>query len=289
VSGALKTARAQKIIAWADIRAYDLGSRGISLNREEGSMMRISLLNFTPIPDEEVQAVIRVINRQISEDFEPYWGMGGLLRLEGNRRLQMSMQSPIDMRGDAVLYFSNSTDVTGLLGYHSMNFYGIPYGFVFTWIARQLGQSWTVTLSHEALELIADPETNRLVAGPAPAHPNAQVYYWYEVCDAVETETYQIDGIQVSNFVLPLYFTSHEEPGSRNDFLHRLPPLKSFGVRPGGYTGFSNPLTGVNDAFALNRRGLASARIKAQVGRASRVGRYLSLGTRAGALRYQGR
>lgn len=37
--------------------------------------------------------------------------------------------------------------------------------------------------------------------------------------DAMQDESYPIAGIKVSNFVLPLYFTSGDEPGGRNDFL----------------------------------------------------------------------
>jgi len=40
-----------------------------------------------------------------------------------------------------------------------------------------LGESWTVTLSHEALELIADPEVNLLVAGPHPSQPGVDVFH----------------------------------------------------------------------------------------------------------------
>ena len=146
-----------------------------------------------------------------------------------------------------------------------------------------------MTLSHEALELVGDPEANRLVAGPHPdIHPNWEVYHWYEMCDAVQAETYEIDGVEVSNFLLPLYFTKHEEPGSRNDFLGRLPALVSFGVSPGGYVGFSNPLNGTNNTYAPDRLGRARARIKAQAGQASRSVRYMRLGTIAGALERRG-
>jgi hypothetical protein len=67
------------------------------------------------------------------------------------------------------------------------------------------------------------------------------------MCDAVQEETYRIDGVEVSNFLLPLYFTGGDELGSRNDFLgrsHNGKTLQSFGVNPGGYIGFFNPQTG---------------------------------------------
>ena len=47
--------------------------------------MIISILNHTngQITDEQLQVAIRAINRQIAGDFEPYWSIGGELRLEG--------------------------------------------------------------------------------------------------------------------------------------------------------------------------------------------------------------
>lgn len=47
--------------------------------------MIISVINHTngQLSDEQVQGAIRAINRQIKEDFEPYWSLGATLRLEG--------------------------------------------------------------------------------------------------------------------------------------------------------------------------------------------------------------
>jgi hypothetical protein len=84
------------------------------------------------------------------------------------------------------------------LGYHYQNNQGIPFGFVFIEISQSIGEPWSVTLSHEALELLADPETNLLVMGPHPEQ-DREVFYWYEMCDLVQAEIYEIDGVQVSN------------------------------------------------------------------------------------------
>jgi hypothetical protein len=101
--------------------------------------------------------------------------------------MQPNLENPIDMRGDAVIYMWNKADILGALGYHDRNFSGIPFGFVFTELSREIGENRSVTLSHEALELIADPEVNLLVMGP---HPNPkegsrEVFHWYEMSDAV--------------------------------------------------------------------------------------------------------
>jgi hypothetical protein len=221
--------------------------------------MIISIINHTEqkINDNELQNAIRAINRQIKEDFEPYWSIEGTLRLEGRSGDQPDKQNPIDMRGDAVIYLWNQVDVPGALGYHDRNFKGIPYGFVFTDLAEEVGESWSVTLSHEALELLLDPEVNLLVAGPHPDPSQAMrtVFHWYEACDACQAQTYKIDDIEVSNFVLPLYFTESDEFEGRNEFLGHIynsnETLKSFNVSPGGYLGFFDPESGDMDTYTL--------------------------------------
>src|SRR5438093_1239513 len=98
--------------------------------------MIISVLNRTSglLDDAEVQRAIRAINRQIEEDFAPWWDMRATLRLEG--RTTAPRQELSDMRGDAVIYLWHPTDVRGALGYHAENFLGIPYGFVFPGISQ---------------------------------------------------------------------------------------------------------------------------------------------------------
>ena len=228
--------------------------------------MIITIVNMSElVADDELQGVIRAINRQINEDFEPYWSLGATLRLEGKSKTVPDKLSLPDMRGDAVLYLWDEVDVDQALGYHDMNARGIPFGFVFTKLAKELGEQWTVTLSHEALELIADPLVNLLVAGPHPEE-NRIVFHWYEMSDAVQSETYKIDGIEVSNFLLPLYFTPDAEPGSRNDFLGRPQKdgktLPSFGVNAGGYIGFFDPKLGKHVTYANAADKKAKKRLK---------------------------
>jgi hypothetical protein len=243
--------------------------------------MLISIVNHThgKIPDDKVQVAIRAVNRQVAQDFEPYWSMGATLRLDGKSGDDPDQEKLPELRGDAVIYLWDKTDVPGALGYHDKNYRGIPFGFVFTDLSQQLGEEWTVTLSHEALELIADPYANLLVMGPHPEKPDLTVFHWYEMGDAVQAETYQIDAVPVSNFVLPLYFTVDDEAEGRNDFLGTNvagKPLKSFGVNPGGYIGFYNPQTGKHETYAQRQDKLAQARmsIKAEALDARRAIKY---------------
>ncbi|MBI5193792.1 MAG: hypothetical protein HZA08_10180 [Nitrospirae bacterium] len=243
--------------------------------------MIISIINHTngQVSDEELQFAIRAINRQIAEDFEPYWSLGAELRLEGRSGKKPQKQGISDMRGDAVIYLWDKVDVDGALGYHDTNNRGIPYGFVFTELSKQLKENWTVTLSHEALELIGDPEVNLLVQGPHPENPKRYMFHWYEMCDAVQSETYKIDDVEVSNFLLPLYFTGSEEAGGRNDFLGRIyngKTLTSFGINPGGYIGFFDPETQQHETYSMKGDKKAAKRLEIKIkgGKARRSIRY---------------
>lgn len=237
--------------------------------------MIITVVNRSKtIKDEQVLAVIRAINRQIKEDFEPYWSLDAMLRLEGAVGGQPDKLKLPEMRGDAILYISDKADVADALGYHEANFRGIPYGFVFKELCDKLKENWTVTLSHEALELIGDAQGNLLVQGPHPSNPNKEVFHWFEMCDAVQSQTYMIDGIEVSNFVLPLYFTPEEQEGSRNDFLGTIingKSLRSFGVSPGGYVGYYDPQSHTHETYSAPEDKKAEERIK--IKNANKVGR----------------
>jgi hypothetical protein len=232
--------------------------------------MTITVINHTDgqVTDEELQKAIRAINRQIKEDFEPYWSISATLRLEGRSTERPNTVEVADMRGDAIIYLWNEADVEDALGYHFQNNRGVPFGFVFTSIALEIGEPWSVTLSHEALELIGDPETNMLVMGPHPSEER-DVFHWFEMCDAVQAETYDIDGVAVSNFLLPLYFTGTrdtDESGARNDFLGRSfggRTLTSFGINPGGYIGFFDPELGEHQTYSL--KGDTKAQVRLQV------------------------
>ena len=102
--------------------------------------MIISVVNRSgSISDEELQGVVRAINRQITEDFEPYWSFGAKLRLEGTVGKKPDVESLADLRGDAIIYLWDKVDVENALGYHDTNAFGIPYGFVFTELSKKLG------------------------------------------------------------------------------------------------------------------------------------------------------
>ena len=63
-----------------------------------------------------------------------------------------------------------------------------------------------LTLSHEVLEMIADPFGNRLIAAAHPIDPERRVRYLLEVCDPCQAVWYPVNGVPVSDFYCPRYF-----------------------------------------------------------------------------------
>ena len=54
----------------------------------------------------------------------------------------------------------DDSDQAGALGYHDLTSAGLPMGKVFARTDLQNNLSWTVTVSHELLEILGDPMIN---------------------------------------------------------------------------------------------------------------------------------
>jgi len=182
----------------------------------------------------DFQAAVAAIGRQVNEDFQPEWGAVAFLRAT---TASLTGKAPIPGDHDAIIYLGDSshdptTGVKGALGYHSDHHSDIPYGFVYLDICAEYNEVWTTTLSHEVLELLADPDAAMTVAARAPKRAPRIVYYDLEVCDPTQGDSYVIDSVAVSNFVGRAYFKLTGGSGKTN-YLNL--PLAPFGVRPGGY------------------------------------------------------
>ena len=118
---------------------------------------------------------------------------------------------------------------------------GRPFALVFR------GKRWSVTASHELMEMILDPSGTLTVSAPSLADECAangvkppgytkqgMVEYLVEPCDPVEeVDPYTIDGVEVSDFVTPAYYDSFRASGVRYSFLGSVTqPLE---VCDGGY------------------------------------------------------
>ena len=178
------------------------------------------------VTDAEVQAVVPALQKQVGADFAPAWGIDADLRFiaKGNK----------PATGEWWLVILDNSDQAGALGYHDLTAQGLPLGKVFAKTDKQYGEQWTVTVSHELLEMLGDPNINLTVF---EEDGNGGRLYAYEVCDACEDEKfgYRIDGVLLSDFVYPAWFESFRKPGTRFDHLKKVKkPLQLLG---GGYIG----------------------------------------------------
>lgn len=119
----------------------------------------------------------------------------------------------------------------GAEGDHDVDANGNPVLNIWVTAILQAGDSVSVTASHEAIEEPADPFC---VLCAQDEHSG---WFWpIEPCDAVETETYKVNGVDVSNFVLPAYFR-RPAPHERVDRFDFMGLLKSpFTIAGGGYS-----------------------------------------------------
>jgi hypothetical protein len=167
-------------------------------------------------PDSELPKMAAALQRQILEHFAPFYNL--------TCTVGVGVPGPNDW---AIGMFKDA-DQPGALGYHDMTPHGQPLAKVFPLLDAQDGGSLSVTISHELVEMLADPWLSKAVQ-------SRDGKFWaYETADAVESDEYELDGVKLSNFVTPAYF---EPPtnlaGLKLDYLGLV--KKPFEVRPGGY------------------------------------------------------
>jgi len=197
--------------------------------------MKLTIVNMASVDRAAFRNAVRAIAMQVTSDFQPEWGVGATIRTLTLSRLPNKAR--IEGRHDAILYVGDSsedpnTGIEGALGYHSANHRDVPYGFVYMDVVREYDEEWTTTLSHEVLELLADPSAALTVTGPDPKNHKHMVHRDLEVCDPVQGDFYELFGIKVSNFVNRAYFGLTGGTATTNFMELELAP---FGVRPGGY------------------------------------------------------
>jgi hypothetical protein len=182
----------------------------------------------TCLTDAQVGAVLPALQQQVIQDFRAYWELDCTLTF-------LAKDQPLS-KGWWQIVVTDDPDQAGALGYHELTSGGAPLGKVFAGLDLRDGYSWTVTLSHELLEMLADPWIDWCAEGQ-----DGKIYA-LEVCDAVEADAlgYEIGGVLVSDFVTPAWF----EPTDADcvDFKRRV--AKPLELAPGGYISILDPAKG---------------------------------------------
>jgi hypothetical protein len=105
------------------------------------------------------------------------------------------------------------------------------------------GDGWSVTVSHETLEMVVDPFGNRLVAGDSPKEDQGRVEFLVEVCDPSEAVDfgYTANGIAVSDFYTPHFFDPIRSNGVQYSYTGAIKEPRQ--VLRGGYLSWHDPVS----------------------------------------------
>jgi hypothetical protein len=164
--------------------------------------IKIGLLDRTgKIPFEEISAVASAIDIQVTRDLGPAWGVAATVEpLPYHRGVPLGVWP--------AFIVANLPPGEGGFHYTANN---QPYAKILN------GPGWTVAASHEILEMCVDPSGNLTTTAPAVALSPQGVQtltdtpqqYLVEICDPCEAEGYSINGIAVSDFILPAFYDAN--------------------------------------------------------------------------------
>ncbi len=221
-------------------------------------LITVAVLRETDeINDAEAERVVSALQSQVREHFGPAWGI----------EAQIMFVTGGPPRGAWWLVLLNDTDQADALGYHDLTDEGMPLGKVFLRSCAKHGLSWSVTASHETLEMLADPDVNLTVLRETSDGEDSELYS-YEVCDPCEADEfgYEISSVRVSDFAFPAWFESFHKRGvSQFDYYGRI--SEPFQLLAGGYASVRRIKTkgdwiqkNGDDAFSVSGRTLHSRR-----------------------------
>jgi hypothetical protein len=176
----------------------------------------------------DVSRVAAALQRQATRDFEPVWDVRATV--DAFPRLEDVPLGywPVIVRDDI--------HDPGAAGVH-LDRNGQPFALV------QVSDQWTLTASHEVLEMSADPFGSRLIPSRSPKRRQGRVEFLVEVCDPCEAAefSYHVNGVAVSDFYTPHYFEPAESTGVRYSFTGAIARPRQ--VLKGGYLSWHDPVS----------------------------------------------
>jgi hypothetical protein len=140
----------------------------------------------------DLTRVAAALQKQVTRDFTPLWHVEATVN---------AFTSLDDMPADYwPIIVKDQIVVQGPTGVHD-DWNGQPFALI------RYSDSWSLAASHETLEMLADPTSNRLVAGQSPELDQGRVQFLVELCDPCQDAqfAYTVNGILVSDFITPNY------------------------------------------------------------------------------------
>ncbi len=176
----------------------------------------------------DLSIVSAAIQKQVSRDLGPIWNIQASVsafdKLEDVPLGYWSLVISDEIEFDAA-------------GIHLNKDNGQPYALV------QYSDDWSLTTSHEALEMLVDPSGNRTVATNSPKPKQGRVLILVEVSDPSEAAKfgYSVNGVLVSDFYTPNFFDPVTAPGVRYSYTGAIKAPRQ--VLDGGYISWWDPLS----------------------------------------------
>jgi len=167
------------------------------------------------------------IQKQVTRDLRPIWDVLGTV--DAFERLE-------DVPVGYWPVIITMRDLGGQDGTH-LDDAGTPYALV------EARRGWSLTASHECLEMIVDPYGNRTVPGAPPRDDQDRAEYLVEVCDPCQDAltAYTVNDILVSDFVTPEYYEPVVNPRGRFSYSGAVD--KPHDVLVGGYVSWRDVTT----------------------------------------------
>ena len=178
------------------------------------------------ITHSQLTRVAAALQKQAVRDFGPIWEINATVDAFATLDDVPLGYWPIIVKDDI--------DQPGASGVH-MDQNGQPFALV------QYGEAWSLTASHEAMEMLADPFGNRLLAGDSPNPAQGRVEFLVEVADPTEDAQfgYTVNNVLVSDFLTPHFYDPVIAPGVRYTFGGHLDGPRR--IAQGGYLSWHDP------------------------------------------------
>lgn len=186
---------------------------------------------------DEVHAACAALQTQVERDFAPVWGRNANIALG---RLADKNDGDLEIMNGPWwwLVLLDDTDEAGVLGYQDLTREGRPLAKVFVKTSEDFCRPWTMTASHELLEMLADPSLN--LSAFKETGKDTGMFYAHDICDPCQEDGYEINGKVVSNFVYPTWFETIEHPKD-TQFDHRKQMTEPFQLLSGGFINVFDP------------------------------------------------
>ncbi|MEN8652781.1 hypothetical protein ABCR94_19835 [Streptomyces sp. 21So2-11] len=180
------------------------------------------------ITPSQLNRVAAALQKQATRDFCPLWQIPATVDAFDKLDDVPLGYWPMIVRDDI--------GTPGAAGVH-MDDNGQPFALI------QYSDSWSLTASHEMLEMLGDPWGNRLVAGKSPKPDQGVVEFLVEVADPSEDAQYgyMINGLLVSDFFTLNFYDPIVAPGVRYSFGGHLDGPRR--ILPGGYVSWRDPVS----------------------------------------------